>query len=74
MYENESGGDPEKFDPENVDCRALGAIAADAIERGHNYVALEAACTVEEPNAGALLSSVCLWGGFGLRGEGEANL
>jgi hypothetical protein len=28
MYENETGGDPRKFDPDTVDCRALAAIAA----------------------------------------------
>jgi hypothetical protein len=50
MYENESAGDPDKFDPDAVDCKPLAAIAEEATRRAEAHRALLEACTVEEPD------------------------
>jgi hypothetical protein len=67
MYENESGGNPDKFDPETVDCQPLSLIAADAVDRAESHAALVAACTVEEQDeAGVCVCVQCVGKEWGL--------
>jgi len=54
MYENESGGDPARFDPEIVDCSALDKIASgkmfldDGVGCWFAFLIVQSLCSIYE--------------------------